>query len=109
MTDPTRDELDALEGPVLVEFGTPWCGHCARARPLIAAALADHPNVRHISVTDGSGFPLGRSFGVKLWPTLVFMRDGREIHKLVRPREEGSIGDALEKIDPLTGSRPTPG
>jgi thioredoxin 1 len=35
--------------------------------------------VRHVKVEDGSGRRLGRSFGVKLWPTLVFLRDGREV------------------------------
>lgn len=101
MNEPTREELDALKGPVLVEFGTPWCGHCMRARPLIASALATHPNVRHIKITDASGEPLGRSFQVKLWPTLVFMRDGKEIDQLVRPGEQALIGNALERIDPI--------
>jgi thioredoxin len=98
MNEPTREELDALKGPALVEFGTPWCGHCMRAQPLIASALAAHPNVRHIKVTDESGRPLGRSFQVKLWPTLVFMRDGQVIEKLVRPRDEALIREALAKI-----------
>jgi thioredoxin 1 len=37
---------------------------------------------------------------VKLWPTLVFLRDGRELERLVRPRDAGAIDDALARIDP---------
>ena len=92
---PTREEIDASTGPVLLDFGTNWCGHCQAARPLIEAALSGHPEVRHIPVEDGKGRPLGRSFGVKLWPTLVFLRDGREVQRLVRPRDAREIGDAL--------------
>src|SRR5439155_20217137 len=73
--EPKRAEADAMQGATLLEFGSPWCGHCRRAHPLIAEALAAHPDVRHIKVADASGKRLGRSFGVKLWPTLVFLRD----------------------------------
>jgi thioredoxin 1 len=92
--EPTREEVDALAGATLLEFGTPWCGHCRRAQPLIAEALGAHPGVRHIT----SGKRLGRSFAVKLWPTLVFLRDGKELAKLVRPAGAGEIGEALAKL-----------
>ena len=96
--EPKRTEVDALPGPALLEFGTGWCGYCRRAQPLIAEALAQHPGVRHIKVTDASGKPLGRSFGVQLWPTLVFLKDGREAARLVRPTRTDEILRALEVI-----------
>ena len=98
--EPKREEVDALAGATLVEFGSPWCGWCRRAQPLIANALAAHPGVRHIKIADASGRRLGRSFGVKLWPTLVFLRDGKELARLVRPHAPTQIGEALARIDP---------
>ena len=97
-SEPNRSEVDALPGPVLLEFGTSWCGHCRRAQPLIAEALAQHPGVRHLKVSDASGKPLGRSFGVRLWPTLVFLKDGREAARLVRPSRIDEIRSSLEAI-----------
>lgn len=106
--EPSRAELDGLEGPAMVEFGTDWCGYCRGAQPLIAAALADHPRVRHVKVEDGRGRRLGRSFGVKLWPTLVFLCDGRELAQLVRPRSEQEILRVLALIDPSCGAGGAP-
>ena len=97
---PSRAEVDSLPGLTLLEFGSPTCGHCRRAQPLIAAALAAHPRVRHLKIADASGRRLGRSYRVKLWPTLVMLDGGREVARLVRPVEAGEIGKALEKIDP---------
>ena|SRR5687768_4343933 len=95
---PDRAEVDAWTGPALLDFGTNWCGWCRGAQPRIAQAMAAHPGVRHVKVEDGSGRPLGRSFGVKLWPTLVFLRDGQEVTRLVRPGDVEAISRALEQI-----------
>ena len=96
--EPPRADVDALDGPTLVEFGSPWCGYCRRAQPLLASALAAHPKVRHLKIADASGRRLGRSYGVKLWPTLVFLKDGKEVERLVRPASAAPIEAALKKI-----------
>lgn len=99
-TEPTREEIDALAEPTLLEFGAAHCGHCRAAQPLIAQALERRPGARHIKVEDGPGRRLGRSFRVKLWPTLVFLRQGQEVARLVRPADAAAIEQALAQIDP---------
>jgi thioredoxin 1 len=94
----TRAELDALPGATVVEFGTNWCGYCQGAQPAIAAALGGRDDVRHVKVEDGPGRPLGRSFRVKLWPTLVFMKDGAETARVVRPTAPDEIRAALAQV-----------
>ena len=95
---PSREEVDAEPGPVLLDFGTAWCGHCQAAAPSVREALSQFPAVQHIAVEDGPGRRLGRSFGVKLWPTLIFLKDGVEIARLVRPTSSDIVLTALARL-----------
>jgi thioredoxin 1 len=95
---PTRDEIDATQGAVLLEFGTGWCGHCQAAAPAVTEALREYSEVAHIRVEDGPGRPLGRSFRVKLWPTLVFLKDGVEVARAVRPLEAEEVRGGLAQL-----------
>jgi thioredoxin 1 len=91
MEEPTRAEVDAFTTPTVLEFGATWCGYCQAAQADITAALKNHPGVRHIKVEDGKGKPLGRSFRVKLWPTLVYLENGVEQGRAVRPNSAADI------------------
>lgn len=83
---PDPAEVEAMAGLVVLDFGTDWCGHCIAAREPVAAWLGGRDGVAHLRVEDGPGRRLGRAYRVKLWPTLVLLRDGREIARVVRPR-----------------------
>lgn len=92
---PDRAEIDALPGALLLELGVDWCPHCQAAQPFIETALSAQPGLRHIKVEDGAGRRLGRTFRVKLWPTLILMRDGQEIGRVVRPTSTQEISELL--------------
>jgi thioredoxin 1 len=94
---PAREEIDRWPGPVVLEFGTGECGYCQAIQRPLETLLAAFPQVRHVKVEDGKGRPLGRSFGVKLWPNFVFLRDGRVVTQLARPQSE-EIRRALEEL-----------
>lgn len=87
-----------LSGSAVLEFGATWCGYCQTAQPNIAAGLSDYPNLKHIKIEDGKGQRLGRQFSVKLWPTLIFLKDGVEVSRLVRPDDTLAILEALSSI-----------
>jgi thioredoxin 1 len=86
--EPSRNDVDRMQRPVLLEFGASWRGHCLSLAPKLAALLEGYPAVRHIKVEDGPGRPLGRSYRVRLWPNSVFMRDGRVVRQVSRPDVE---------------------
>lgn len=91
MNEPTREEIDAATGPTLLEFGAVWCGYCQAAQTDIATVVRRHPDARHIRIEDGKGKLLGRSFRVKLWPTLIYIVNGVEQGRVVRPGNADEI------------------
>ena len=97
-TEPSRDEVDAMRGAVLLEFGINECPHCQAAQPLIADALKRYPEVRHIRLEDGKGRRLGRSFTVKLWPALIFVKDGQEVARVIRPTAQREVDEGFAAL-----------
>lgn len=95
---PTREQTDHLPGATVLEFGTPWCGYCLRAQPNIKQALASRNDVAHVKIEDGPGQQLGRSYRVKLWPTLIFLQNGQEMGRVVRPDDVQAIEQALQSL-----------
>ena len=98
--EPGAEQLATRHGPLLLEFGAPWCAHCQAAQALLASAMQQYPDLPHLKIEDGKGRRLGRSFRVKLWPTLVLLQDGQEMSRLVRP-------DSLQAVEHLLASLAT--
>lgn len=99
---PSREAIEAMSGEVLLEFGAPGCPYCQQVQPILRELLAVRPAVQHLKVEDGKGKRLGRSFGVKLWPNFVFLRDGKSLRQLARPNEkelESVFAELLQKTE----------
>ena len=94
---PTLEQLSELAGDAILEFGTPWCKFCKTASHAVKEVLAEYSDLPHIKIYDGKGKPLGRAFKVKLWPTLILLRDGKEIARLVRPSDADEVRQLLSQ------------
>jgi thioredoxin 1 len=95
---PTREEVERISGAAVLEFGTGWCGYCRAAEGIVEQALAENPQVLHLKVEDGPGRPLGRSFKIKLWPTLIFLKDGKELARAVRPTSVDELRRCMQLL-----------
>lgn len=94
----TRDEVDELPGATVLQFGTNWCGYCRAGEKAIEPVLGTADGLRRILVEDGKGRPLGRSYRVKLWPTLIFLADGEEVARVVRPWSSADVSAAMDLL-----------
>ena len=94
---PTREAVAAMPGNVVIEFGLEWCPHCQQAAGPVSKALAA-ATLQSLRLEDERARPLGRSFQVKLWPTLLFLRDGVEVARVVRPTSAAEVAAGLAQL-----------
>jgi thioredoxin 2 len=84
--------------PVLVDAWAPWCGPCHMIAPVIeqlATELAGRVRVVKLNVDDNPR--TAARFNLRSIPTLLVLKDGREIDRLVGVQPKQEIARRLEQ------------
>ena len=112
---PSRAAVEAMPGSIVIEFGVDWCPHCQQAAGPVSMALAGAgvagvaaaaDSLQYLRLEDERARPLGRNFKVKLWPTLLFLQDGVEVARVVRPTTAAEVMTGLEQLGSNKEVRP---
>lgn len=68
---------------VLIDFYADWCGPCQVLSPIVEAVANSNTNIKVVRINIDNAEELAIEYGVMSIPTLVVMKDGKEIRRSV--------------------------
>ena len=99
VTDATfAAEVERSPLPVLLDMWAPWCAPCRMIAPVIeelAAEMAGRVRVAKLNVDENPA--TAARFGVQSIPTLLVLKGGRELDRLVGLQPKAAIVQRLER------------
>jgi thioredoxin 1 len=104
MREINESEFDSItaNGVVVVEFGAEWCGPCKAIAPILNKLSADlQEQVSIYSVDIDRSTSLAARHGVMSVPTILVMRGGKVVERVVGATSEGNL---RKKIEPHLGA-----
>lgn len=86
------------EGVVLVDFWAPWCGPCKMIAPVLEeldSEIAGKAKIVKVDVDENQ--ETAGKFGVMSIPTLIVLKDGEAVDKVVGFQPKEALADLLAK------------
>ena len=89
-----------LKGNVVLKFYADWCGPCKVLKPVVDELKDENKetNFQDIDVDTKEGKEVASTYGVRSLPTIVFVREGKEVSKLIGGQSKEIIQQHIDML-----------
>jgi len=100
VTEATYSEIvEATDKPVMIDFWAEWCGPCRMIGPIVEDLSKEYEGKAVILKCDVDENPeIAQKFGIRNIPTLVFLKKGELVDKLVGAVQRVKITEKLDAM-----------
>ena len=88
-------EVMMSEKPVLVDFWAPWCGPCRMVLPLVEEIAEERDDIKVVKINVDEEPDLASQFQIMSIPTLMVVKDGEVVNKIMGARPKAQINAML--------------
>ena len=85
--------------PLVIDFWATWCGPCRMVAPIIEELANEYDGkvtVGKCDVEEADG--IAAEFGIRNIPTIVFMKDGKILDKIVGAASKSKIEEKIKAL-----------
>lgn len=86
-----QKEVIESDKPVLIDFFATWCGPCKMVSPVVDEIANERPDIKVCKLDVDKNLDLARTFQVMSVPTLVTMKNGEMINKIIGAMPKAQI------------------
>lgn len=87
---------EVKSGVTVVDFFATWCAPCRMMGMVLEEVSEEHPEFNIVKVDVDQNEALARKFGVMSIPTIVIMRDGKQVEKHVGLMQKDDLVDLVK-------------
>ena len=98
----TSENFEALKGgdkPLVIDFWATWCGPCRMVAPIISEMAEKYDGRIVVGKCDvEESEDLAAEFGIRNIPTVIFLKDGQVVDKIVGAMPKAKFEEKFEAL-----------